>query len=133
VNQKLFRGFATTAAVREGYLEILDILLRAGASQPACEEAVLEASCHGHARLVELLMGSDLIRPHIAVRAFVTACCSGFVDVVDTLMKVKLCIHIGLLIANFLDITVDHCRKTEMSIIWCFFHVIFLIFFLDTR
>ncbi|KAK7841278.1 uncharacterized protein LOC112016649 [Quercus suber] len=87
VNQKLFRGFATTAAVREGYLEILDILLKAGASQPACEEAVMEASCHGHARLVELLMGSDLIRPHIAVHALVTACCSGFVDVVDTLIK----------------------------------------------
>lgn len=87
VNQKLFRGFATTAAVREGRLEILEILLKAGASQPACEEALLEASCHGRARLAELLMGSDLIRPHIAVHALVTACCSGFVDVVDTLMK----------------------------------------------
>lgn len=87
VNQKLFRGFATTAAVREGRLEILEILLKAGASQPACEDALLEASCHGRARLAELLMGSDLIRPHIAVHALVTACCSGFVDVVDTLMK----------------------------------------------
>ncbi|XP_034707198.1 ankyrin-3 [Vitis riparia] len=87
VNQKLFRGFATTAAVREGHLEILEILLKAGASQPACEEALLEASCHGRARLAELLMASDLIRPHIAVHALVTACCRGFVDVVDTLMK----------------------------------------------
>ncbi|KAI9177609.1 hypothetical protein LWI28_017266 [Acer negundo] len=87
VNQKLFRGFATTVAVREGHLEILEILLKAGASQPACEEALLEASCHGQARLVELLMGSDMIRPHIAVHAFVTACCRGFVDVVGTLMK----------------------------------------------
>lgn len=88
VNQKLFRGFATTAAVREGRLEILEILLKAGASQPACEEALLEASCHGQARLVELLMCSDLIRPHVAVHALVTACCRGFADIVDTLIKV---------------------------------------------
>ncbi|GAV64300.1 Ank_2 domain-containing protein [Cephalotus follicularis] len=87
VNQKLFRGFATTVAVREGHIEILEILLKAGASQPACEEALLEASCHGRARLTELLMGSDLIRPHIAVHALVTACYRGFVDAVDTLMK----------------------------------------------
>ncbi|XP_022773655.1 ankyrin-3-like [Durio zibethinus] len=87
VNQKLFKGFATTVAVREGRLEILEILLKAGASQPACEEALLEASCHGQARLAELLMGFDLIRPHVAVHAFVTACCRGFVEVVDTLMK----------------------------------------------
>lgn len=89
MNQKLFRGFATTIAVREGHLEILEILLKAGASQPACEEALLEASCHGQSRLAELLMGSDLIRPHVAVHALVTACCRGFVDVVDTLMKVS--------------------------------------------
>ncbi|XP_012483941.1 uncharacterized protein LOC105798430 isoform X1 [Gossypium raimondii] len=87
VNQKLFKGFATTVAVREGYLEILKILLKAGASQPACEEALLEASCHGQARLAELLMGSDLIRPHVAIHALVTACCRGFVEVVDALMK----------------------------------------------
>lgn len=87
VNQKLFRGFSTTAAVREAHLEILEILLKAGASQPACEEALLEASCYGHARSAELLMGSDLIRPHIAVHALVTACCRGYVDVVDALMK----------------------------------------------
>ncbi|KAK8580222.1 hypothetical protein V6N12_070505 [Hibiscus sabdariffa] len=90
VNQKLFKGFATTVAVREGHLEILKILLKAGASQPACEEALLEASCHGQARLAELLMGSDLIRPHVAIHALVTACCRGFVEVVDTLMKVEL-------------------------------------------
>ncbi|KAK9117505.1 hypothetical protein Sjap_016452 [Stephania japonica] len=87
VNQKLFRGFATTAAVREGHLDILEILLKAGASQPACEEALLEASRFGHARLAELLMGSDMIRPHIAVHALVMACCRGFLDVVDTLLK----------------------------------------------
>ncbi|KAK8642877.1 hypothetical protein V6N13_012203 [Hibiscus sabdariffa] len=87
VNQKLFKGFATTVAVREGNLEILKILLKAGASQPACEEALLEASCHGQASLAELLMGSDLIRPHVAINALVTACCRGFVEVVNTLMK----------------------------------------------
>ncbi|XP_060958069.1 uncharacterized protein LOC115701364 [Cannabis sativa] len=87
VNQKLFRGFATTAAVREGHLEILEILLKAGASQPACEEALLETSCHGRAKFAELLMASDLIRPHVAVHAMVTACCRGFVDLVDALIK----------------------------------------------
>ncbi|OMP05564.1 hypothetical protein COLO4_08759 [Corchorus olitorius] len=87
VNQKLFKGYATTVAVREGHLEILEILLKAGASQPACEEALLEASCHGQARFAELLMGSDFIRPHVAVHALVSACCRGYVEVVDTLMK----------------------------------------------
>ena len=58
VNQKLFRGFATTAAVREGHLSILEILLKDGASQLACEEALLEASCHGRASLVKLLISS---------------------------------------------------------------------------
>ncbi|KAE8656336.1 Protoporphyrinogen oxidase [Hibiscus syriacus] len=87
VNQKLFKGFATTVAVRESHLEILKILLKAGASQAACEEALLEASCHGQARFAELLMGSDLIRPHVAIHALVTACCRGFVEVVNALTK----------------------------------------------
>ncbi|XP_073526491.1 uncharacterized protein [Phyllobates terribilis] len=87
VNQKLFRGFATTSAVRYGQLEILEILLKVGASQPACEEALLEASSHGQARAVEVLMGTELIRPHVAVHAFVTACSRGFSDVVSTLVR----------------------------------------------
>ncbi|WJX17649.1 hypothetical protein P8452_07538 [Trifolium repens] len=87
VNQKLFRGFATTAAVREGHIDILETLIKAGASQPACEEALLEASCHDQAGCGKLLMSSDLIRPHIAVQALVAACCRGFVDVVETLIK----------------------------------------------
>nr|GMC48650.1 ankyrin-3 isoform X1 [Ipomoea batatas] len=87
VNQKLFRGYATTVAVRENHLEILEMLLKAGASQQACEEALLEASCYGHARIAELLMGSDLIRPRIAVHALFTACCRGFANVVDALLK----------------------------------------------
>ncbi|KAL0377316.1 UNVERIFIED_CONTAM: hypothetical protein Sradi_3037100 [Sesamum radiatum] len=40
VNLRLFRGFATAAAAREGHHEILQILLKAGSSQPACEEAL---------------------------------------------------------------------------------------------
>ncbi|KAL0450777.1 UNVERIFIED_CONTAM: hypothetical protein Slati_1634100 [Sesamum latifolium] len=87
VNLRLFRGFATAAAAREGHHEILQILLKAGSSQPACEEALLEASSHGHWQLVEPLMGSDLIRPLAAVHALVTACCRGFVEVVDALIK----------------------------------------------
>ncbi|CAN7141120.1 unnamed protein product [Brassica rapa subsp. narinosa] len=87
VNQKLVRGFATTVAVREGHFEVLEILLKAGASQPACEEALLGASCHGRAKFAELIMGTDLIRPHVAVHALATACCRGFVDVVGTLLK----------------------------------------------
>ncbi|WOG93498.1 hypothetical protein DCAR_0312783 [Daucus carota subsp. sativus] len=87
VNQKLFRGFSTTAAVREGHLKILEILLKSGACQLACEEALLEASCYGHATSTALLMGSDLIRPHIAQHALVNACSRGFVNVVDTLIK----------------------------------------------
>ncbi|KAF8096162.1 hypothetical protein N665_0316s0007 [Sinapis alba] len=87
VNQKLFRGFATTVAVREGHFEVLEILLKAGASQPACEEALMGASYHGRPRLAELLMGTDLIRPQVAVHALATACCRGFVDVAGTLLK----------------------------------------------
>lgn len=88
VNQKLFRGYATTAAVREGRTDVLVMLLKAGAAQPACEEALLEACFHGKAKLAELLMATDLVRPHIAVHALVCACSRGFVDVVDTLIKV---------------------------------------------
>ncbi|XP_070671204.1 uncharacterized protein [Malus domestica] len=49
------------AAVMEGQLEILEVLTRGGASQPACEEALLEASYLGRARSGEMLMGSDMI------------------------------------------------------------------------
>ncbi|XP_022775640.1 ankyrin-2-like [Durio zibethinus] len=87
VNHKLFRGYATTAAVREGHIEILEVLLNAGACQEACEEALLEASYLGYARPATLLMATDMIRPHVALRALVSACCRGFVDVVDTLIK----------------------------------------------
>ncbi|WCJ38718.1 hypothetical protein M5689_019760 [Euphorbia peplus] len=87
VNQKLFRGYATTAAVREGHLDVVEVLMNCGACREACEEALLEASYLDQARLVELLMSSDLVRPQVAVHALVSACCRGFVNVVDTLIK----------------------------------------------
>ncbi|XP_042437964.1 ankyrin-3-like isoform X1 [Zingiber officinale] len=87
VNQKLFGGHAITAATREGRAEVVEVLLKAGASQPACEEAVVEASLHGRARLVELLMRSDLVRPQVAVHALVSAASRGYADVVDSLLK----------------------------------------------
>ncbi|KAK1377350.1 ankyrin-3 [Heracleum sosnowskyi] len=87
VNQKLFRGYALTAAVREGHIGILEILLKGGASQSACEEALLEASYLGRARPAKLLMEASMIRPHVAVHALVTASCRGFVDFVETLIK----------------------------------------------
>ncbi|XP_063943898.1 uncharacterized protein LOC108207652 isoform X1 [Daucus carota subsp. sativus] len=86
-NQKLFRGYALTAAVREGYIGIVEILLKGGASQSACEEALLEASYLGRARAAKLLMEASMIRPHVAVHALVTASCRGFVDFVETLIK----------------------------------------------
>ena len=91
----MFRGYATTAAVREGHLKVLEVLLNAGASQLACEEALMEASYLGRARFVELLMQSNMIRPQVAVHALVSACCRGFVEVVDVLIKVTpLCLII---------------------------------------
>lgn len=89
MSQQLFKGFATTEAVREGHLEILEILVKDGASQPACEEALLEASFHGQEKFVEMLMGSDLIRLHIAIHVLIIASCRGFVDLLDALLKVK--------------------------------------------
>ncbi|KAI3426781.1 ANK_REP_REGION domain-containing protein [Psidium guajava] len=87
VNQKLFRGYAITAAVREGHIKIAEVLMTAGASRDACEEALVEASYVGEPRISEMLMGSQMIRPHVAVRALVLACCRGFVEVVDALIK----------------------------------------------
>nr|GMD96701.1 ankyrin-3 isoform X1 [Ipomoea batatas] len=61
-NQKLFRGYSTTIAVKENHLEILEMLFKDGDSQQACEGALLEVSCYGHARIAKLLMGSDLLK-----------------------------------------------------------------------
>ncbi|KAK1266007.1 hypothetical protein QJS04_geneDACA016681 [Acorus gramineus] len=87
VNQKLFRGHAAAAAAREGHEDVLEVIIRAGASREACEEALVEAVQHGRARLARLLMDSEMVRPRVAVHALVTAACHGHVDVVDTLMK----------------------------------------------
>uniref|UniRef100_A0A0D9W6J3 Uncharacterized protein n=1 Tax=Leersia perrieri TaxID=77586 RepID=A0A0D9W6J3_9ORYZ len=87
VNGKVFRGYPTTAAAREGRAEVAVLLVRAGASQPACEEAVVEAALQGQAALAAIFMGSDLVRPRVAVHALVSAAARGFVDVVDSLIK----------------------------------------------
>ncbi|EES12357.3 hypothetical protein SORBI_3006G129800 [Sorghum bicolor] len=87
VNGKVFRGYPTTAAAREGCAEVAELLVRAGASQPACEEAVVEAALQGQAALAAIFMRSDLVRPRVAVHALVSAAARGFVDVVDTLIK----------------------------------------------
>jgi hypothetical protein len=89
VNGKVFRGYPATAAAREGRAEVAELLVRAGASQPACEEAVVEAALQGQAALAAIFMGSDLVRPRVAVHALVSAAARGFVDVVDTLVKVQ--------------------------------------------
>ena len=92
---RMFRGYAITASVREGHLKVLEVLLNAGASQLACEEALMEASYLGRGRFVELLMQSNMIRPQVTVHALVSACCRGFVEVVDVLIKVTpLCLII---------------------------------------
>ncbi|KAG9455469.1 hypothetical protein H6P81_008373 [Aristolochia fimbriata] len=87
VNQKLFRGFAITAAACEGNKSVLDMLVKAGASQPACEEALFEASLCGQAQAVEILTQSEMIRPNALVHAVMSASCRGFVDVITTLIK----------------------------------------------
>ncbi|XP_021746562.1 ankyrin-3-like [Chenopodium quinoa] len=84
---KLFRGYATTAAVRSGHIEILEVLLKARVCQPACEDALLEASYVGRPRHAELLMGSNNISSQVAVHALVTACSRGFLDVIQVLIK----------------------------------------------
>lgn len=89
VNKKLFRGYATTAAVRSDHFEILEVLIKAEVSQPACEEALLEASYVGRPKHAELLLGTNIISPQVAVHALVTACCRGFLDVIKVLLTVS--------------------------------------------
>ncbi|KAI3696449.1 hypothetical protein L1987_79465 [Smallanthus sonchifolius] len=87
INKKLFRGYATTAAARGSDVEILELLIEGGASPLACEEALLEASHLGLAKVAKALMVPELIRPNVAVHALVNASCRGFADVVETLLK----------------------------------------------
>ncbi|KAL6006549.1 hypothetical protein ACLOJK_032042 [Asimina triloba] len=100
VNEKLFRGYATTAAASEGHCSLLDMLVKAGAWQLACEDALLEASLFGQARAAELLICSDMTRPDAAAHALVRASSRGFIDVVSTLIKNSVdinCMHRVLL------------------------------------
>jgi hypothetical protein len=88
VNQQVFRGYAITAAVREGKAGVVELLVKAGASQLACEEALVEAALHCRPRIAEIIMESELVRPHVAVHALVCAASCGFVDVVAALIEV---------------------------------------------
>lgn len=87
VNQKLFRGYASTAAAREGHYEVLSILLKAGASQPACEESLMEACLSGQVKVAELLINWEMARPEISTSALIHASSRGLVDVVELLIK----------------------------------------------
>lgn len=78
------------------------MLLKAGASQPACEDALLEASLFGEAEAVQLLMSSELARLDSAAHAIVTACSRGFVDVVAALIKVQGTYFLYLFVAPLL-------------------------------
>lgn len=87
VNQRIFRGYAITAAAREGHGEVLSILLKSGAYQPACEEAFLEACLAGQANTAGLLMKWEMARPEILASALIQASSRGFLDIVELLVK----------------------------------------------
>jgi len=87
VNQKVFRGYATTAAAREGHYMILNLLQRAGAQQLALEDALLEACLFGQGKSVELLISSDMTRPEVLAQALLYASSRGFMDIVAVLIK----------------------------------------------
>ncbi|XP_020596901.1 ankyrin-3-like [Phalaenopsis equestris] len=87
VNQEFFRGYAITAAAREGHCNILSMLLKAGVSQFACEDALLESSLCGEAEAVKLLIQSEMVRADAAAHALVTASSRGFLDVVAALVE----------------------------------------------
>lgn len=89
VNQELFRGYAITAAAREGHCNVLSMLLKAGVSQCACEDALLEASLCGEGEAVQLLIQSEMVRADAAAHALVMASSRGFRDVVAALVEVN--------------------------------------------
>ena len=80
----------TTAATREGHYEVLRLLLKAGASQPACEEALLEACLAGQVKMAELLISCEMARPEILTSALIHASSRGLIDIVEPLIKVGL-------------------------------------------
>ncbi|KAL6646708.1 hypothetical protein ACP70R_015402 [Stipagrostis hirtigluma subsp. patula] len=87
VNQKLFLGYATTAAAREGNTDVLEILLLAGATQKACEDALLEASLFAEAEAVRILISSEMLGSEAMAHALVTASSRGFNDIVAILLQ----------------------------------------------
>ncbi|KAH7443234.1 hypothetical protein KP509_02G026800 [Ceratopteris richardii] len=87
VNQKLFRGFAITAATRQGHYEVLNILLKAGSSQPACEEALLEACLSGQVKMAEFLINWEMARSEVLTSALIRASSRGLVGIVELLIK----------------------------------------------
>ncbi|GMH07105.1 hypothetical protein Nepgr_008945 [Nepenthes gracilis] len=48
---------------------------------------ILKASYHGRKGIVELILGFDLIRPHMSMHALVIVCSKGLKDVVDVLLR----------------------------------------------
>ena len=89
VNRKLFKGYATTAAAREGHINVLQMLLECGASQEACEDALVEATSLGETEIVRLLISSGVVRPTALAHATVIASSRGFVDVITALLEVS--------------------------------------------
>ncbi|KAI5075121.1 hypothetical protein GOP47_0009197 [Adiantum capillus-veneris] len=87
VNQRLFRGYAITAATREGHPEVLSILLKAGSSQPACEEALLEACLSGQVNMADFLISWEMARVEVQTNALIRASSRGLVGVVELLIK----------------------------------------------
>jgi hypothetical protein len=94
VNRKLYKGYATTAAAREGHVNILQMLLEYRASQDACEDALVEASSLGETEIVQLLISSAIVGPTALSHAIVIASSRGFVDVINALLKVCLAVFI---------------------------------------
>jgi hypothetical protein len=88
VNQKLFLGYATTSAAREGNIDVLKMLLLAGATQEACEDALSEACLFGEVEAVRILVSSEMLGIEAMARALVTACWRGFDDISVILLQV---------------------------------------------
>ncbi|KAK8945553.1 hypothetical protein KSP40_PGU010622 [Platanthera guangdongensis] len=63
------------------------MLLKAGVSQRACDDALLEASLCGEAEAVQLLIRSEMVQSDAAAHALVTAASRGFLDVVAALVE----------------------------------------------
>jgi hypothetical protein len=87
VNGKLYNGYATTAAAREGRVNILHMLLEYGTSQDACEDALVEASSLGETEIVQLI-SSAIVGPTALSHATVIASSRGFVDEIIAFLKV---------------------------------------------